>query len=266
MFDRLLEGVVVIGPTAFAIGVEVVSEKVRKARIWKVSVVAFGIILTALTYWQIGRQEARASENQAALQKENTQAADRFSHALADVRNSNDAILGFVSKPPEGVTAKQLAQYVRAYEQNRKSPASNSLAGISTEGLISTAKTAVDQLRELTHSWEAEDANEDNVAFETRYTPQLGPSKIAAITERTKANKVAIGKKYRSQAKDAITFASDLRTEILRRFPVLKGQNDTAVTDGLFSKLISGTYEEDDLDMTVRDFEGLLNQASVIRK
>ncbi len=64
MFDRILEAFVVIGPTAFAITVEIVSEKVRKDPFWKWGVAVFGIALSALTYWQIGRQEKSASVEQ----------------------------------------------------------------------------------------------------------------------------------------------------------------------------------------------------------
>jgi hypothetical protein len=67
VFDIVLAWIVVIAPTLFALGLEVVDERVRKHRFWKYGVLAFGISLSALTFWQQYRaaKSAKADEETA---------------------------------------------------------------------------------------------------------------------------------------------------------------------------------------------------------
>lgn len=44
MSDRILEVVVVLLPTLFAVGIEVVSKDLRERRLWRVAVLVFGIV------------------------------------------------------------------------------------------------------------------------------------------------------------------------------------------------------------------------------
>ena len=61
MFDHALSFFVVIAPTLFALVLEIVDEKIRKHRFWRYGVVAFGVIISGATWWQMSRQEASAS-------------------------------------------------------------------------------------------------------------------------------------------------------------------------------------------------------------
>lgn len=251
MFDRILEAVVVIGPTAFAIVVEVVSGKVRESPSWKRGVVVFGIILSVLTYCQIERQETKASASQETLQAENRKAEERFSNDLDDVKRSNDAILSFVSNPPKGVTQEQLTQFVKAFVQDRQTPVPDQLAGMPTDSLISTAATAVAQLNELEGEWEHQDRTDHEIPYVTGGS--LAKQEIAQ--EKT-------AETYRSKTKDTIKFVSDLRNEILKRFP---SQPDPAA-DALFIKLSRGTYDFYDLSRAMADLSSLLSRVSVANK
>jgi hypothetical protein len=64
MFDIVLAWIVVIAPTLFALGLEIMNENVRKHRFWKYGVILFGISLSALTFWQQYRavKNAKADE------------------------------------------------------------------------------------------------------------------------------------------------------------------------------------------------------------
>lgn len=61
MFDRALAFFVVIAPTLFALVLEIVDERIRAHRFWKFGVVAFGLVISGATWWQMSRQEVRAS-------------------------------------------------------------------------------------------------------------------------------------------------------------------------------------------------------------
>jgi hypothetical protein len=67
MFDIVLAWIVVIAPTLFALGLEVMNDNVRKHRFWKYGVILFGISLSALTFWQQYRavKNAKADEENA---------------------------------------------------------------------------------------------------------------------------------------------------------------------------------------------------------
>jgi hypothetical protein len=69
MFDKFLTWFVIVSPTLLAIGIELASKDVRQSRFWRWGVVAFGIVLSATTYWQIGRQEAHARDAQTKMQQ-----------------------------------------------------------------------------------------------------------------------------------------------------------------------------------------------------
>jgi len=48
----ILDWGVVMGPTVFAIGIEMVDEAIRKRERWRHSIFAFGVVLSLLTLWQ----------------------------------------------------------------------------------------------------------------------------------------------------------------------------------------------------------------------
>jgi hypothetical protein len=62
MLDHLLAWVVVIAPTFFALGLEVIDERIRRHFYWRIGVIVFGLSLSGLTWWQQSR-EILAREN-----------------------------------------------------------------------------------------------------------------------------------------------------------------------------------------------------------
>jgi hypothetical protein len=70
MPDIVLGWAVIILPTLFAVALELVSKEIRDNRIWRWGVLLFGIILSALTFWQQARATFNAQRDQElAIQK-----------------------------------------------------------------------------------------------------------------------------------------------------------------------------------------------------
>src|SRR5579859_395677 len=61
MLDQVLAWAVVILPTVFALGIEVVSKEIKEHPYWRIGVLAFGIGLSALTWFQISRATKAAT-------------------------------------------------------------------------------------------------------------------------------------------------------------------------------------------------------------
>ncbi|MFZ0593503.1 MAG: hypothetical protein WAM39_23800 [Bryobacteraceae bacterium] len=59
MLDAVLEWAVVVLPFLLAVGIEVIGERARRTPAWKAGVIAFGIVLSSLAFWQ----ERRSAEN-----------------------------------------------------------------------------------------------------------------------------------------------------------------------------------------------------------
>jgi|ERR1700722_1463488 len=80
MGDLILGWAVIILPTLFALGLELVNEEIRKDRRWRWGVIAFGVTLSGLTFWQ----QSRALTNAKADQEEAIQrTAERVTNDLA---------------------------------------------------------------------------------------------------------------------------------------------------------------------------------------
>jgi hypothetical protein len=76
---------VVIGPTLFAVGVEVMSEDARKSQFWRCGVVLFGVFLSGLTWWQISRQEEHEkSERKNAIEDTASKTAAKVSVVVGE--------------------------------------------------------------------------------------------------------------------------------------------------------------------------------------
>lgn len=62
MGDLVLAFVVVIAPTVFAIGIEVIDRRIRERPYWRFGIIGFGLALSGLTWLQLSR-ETTAREN-----------------------------------------------------------------------------------------------------------------------------------------------------------------------------------------------------------
>jgi hypothetical protein len=84
VLDRILMFVVIMGPTFFALVVEIMSESVRRHPFWRYGVIAFGVILSGLTWWQISRQEAKASiAQESAIERVSGEVSQKVSTSVA---------------------------------------------------------------------------------------------------------------------------------------------------------------------------------------
>lgn len=84
MLNHILVFVVVMGPTIFAVCVEVMSENVRKHPFWKYGVIFFGIVLSVLTWLQISIQDANARrEQQAAIEEVASKTSERVTKVVS---------------------------------------------------------------------------------------------------------------------------------------------------------------------------------------
>ena len=103
--SAILEWIVVIGPTVFALVVEVIDENVRRHPRWRFGVIAFGLILSVLTYWQQeSARRAYAKEREQAIKETSQQVAaqtsrevartitDQYAQMLADQKTQIDAL------------------------------------------------------------------------------------------------------------------------------------------------------------------------------
>jgi hypothetical protein len=101
MVDPFLALFVVLAPTLFALAIECVNEEMRKSHKWHIGIVAFGILLSSITYWQQSRdRNASASERESAIKRTAAETSekvtagvtDRFKQTVADLQKENTAL------------------------------------------------------------------------------------------------------------------------------------------------------------------------------
>jgi hypothetical protein len=185
MLDRILTFGVVIGPTLFALGVEAMSESIRKHRFWRYGVMAFGLILSGLTWWQISRQEANASiVLEKAVERVASETSERVTKVVGEqfqgvVTNLTDQI---------GKLKGQLA------EQGKK------VDVISTSNIVTGKKpipvqvmnvpplaAATAQVENMRMSWEPETSAHNDAPYAKKLTIQadapVNPIKLAIVCD-----------------------------------------------------------------------------------
>jgi len=85
MIDSILAWFVVIAPTLFALGIEVISEEIRKSGRWRVGVLCFGLLLSGLTWWQQSRErKTSAREREEAIQETAMETSKRVTSAVTE--------------------------------------------------------------------------------------------------------------------------------------------------------------------------------------
>jgi hypothetical protein len=84
--DSFLAWFVVLAPTLFAFGIELVSEQIRKSRKWRVGVIVFGLSLSGTTYWQQSRERsASAKDRQKAIQETSAETSKLVTASVSDL-------------------------------------------------------------------------------------------------------------------------------------------------------------------------------------
>jgi hypothetical protein len=84
MLDQLLAVAVVLLPTLFALAVEIVSKEIKEHPYWRAAVLAFGIGLSALTWFQLSRATKEAAvDREAAIQETSRKVSGDVSEAVS---------------------------------------------------------------------------------------------------------------------------------------------------------------------------------------
>ena len=84
MVDQILAVAVVLLPTLFAVGIEVVSKEIKEDPYWRVAVLAFGIGLSVLTWLQMSRAAKNAAADQEhAIQRTATEVSNQVAPRVA---------------------------------------------------------------------------------------------------------------------------------------------------------------------------------------
>jgi hypothetical protein len=119
MLDLVLSWGVIVLPTLFALGLELVDEKIRKHPFWKYGVIAFGITLSALTFWQQSRAVKNAKKDQEeAIQR----TAEKISKELAPkvAAETSGQVVGTLNRE-YGIVIGKLYQEIGALQTQQQS-------------------------------------------------------------------------------------------------------------------------------------------------
>jgi|SRR5712664_3219070 len=80
MIYQILAFVVVIAPTIFALGIEVIDRRTRETTKWRAGIIVFGVALSSLTLWQqTSERRASAKEREIAIKETSQQVATETS-------------------------------------------------------------------------------------------------------------------------------------------------------------------------------------------
>src|SRR5882672_6302133 len=85
MFDQILTVTVVLLPTIFAVVIELVTEDIKKHKFWRIGIVAFGVLISVLTFYQIHRADRVAvKDREDAIQKTSEKVSASVSASVSE--------------------------------------------------------------------------------------------------------------------------------------------------------------------------------------
>jgi hypothetical protein len=249
VFDTLLEWFVIIGPTAFAIGLEIVDEKIRKRPHWRSAVVVFGIILSGCTFWQIQSQNTKA-EAASGVIRDQGRKIDHLQSTVDGYGPKLDDLIEKAKTPEQKAAAEQL-----------KRELSPPLENVTNVRLDDMALTDIQRLTSAGGGWCNSDAQWDDgtrdVLIRSGHPDANGKfasaskQELAKIQKSRDARKASLIDVKQSQLyQDLAAEASELEIEMLSRLDSaerLRVQPD-GETKEVFVRLKKGAYG-------CRDFE-----------
>jgi hypothetical protein len=110
MLDQILSWMVVILPTLFAVGIEIVSRGIKERPYWRVAVIAFGLGLSSLTWLQMSRANKAASiDRQTAIIETSRQVSAEVSKSVTKTVTDQYANLVADQKRQIGELQHQIA-------------------------------------------------------------------------------------------------------------------------------------------------------------
>jgi hypothetical protein len=199
--DRFLEWAVIILPTLFAVMLEIVSEGFRKNPRWRYSVAAFGLIVSALTWFQIARARKSAETDRQqiiigiakAISKEMKEGVP--SAVTTAIVQYNEA------HPQNPVTSQQFAALISKLRSS-DSPATPGATVTSTNKsanapLTALASRQIGELTEICGPWAERDKGYGDMIYDLQINSTHLPE-----TENTAAIEAA----ERSQDEEARSF------------------------------------------------------------
>lgn len=257
MVDQILAWAVVILPTIFALGIEVVSKEIREHPYWRIGVIVFGIGLSSLTWFQMSQATKVANrEQERAIERVSAKVSESVSKSVSEsvsssVKASSEALLKFATNPPKGVTREQMASIVNAYLRRTDPQAPIDLIAGMMERVTSS-------LRDLPGEWKAADKNEQLGLWEQQtHAPH---TEAETQTEGDIKRKITEqNRQYKRQLIDVLGDAEHFRELLVAMLPRDKRTAEDETVKRLLSTLRSADIQEpyqchDDETNTVADY------------
>jgi len=191
MFDIGLTWFVVIAPTLFAIGIELVKKELREDKRWRVGILIFGFTLSVLTALQIMRADKAAK-------KDRDDAIDQTSKKVA--ASVSDSVTASVTQQYQKVVADQKKQISDLQEQLAKQgravsviKSSNIVTGkkpikVEVTNQLSSSSGAM-QVENIRVSWQPDTSTHSDAAYAKKLIIQadapVDPVKLAIFCDTT---------------------------------------------------------------------------------
>jgi len=114
VLDQVPTAAVVLLPTLFAVGIEVVSKEIKELPYFRVVVVAFGVGLSVLTWFQMSRSDKTAkAERKSAISETATNVTANIGSALTKALEDYNR-----AHPQQQIRPELLTELTRAVKQN----------------------------------------------------------------------------------------------------------------------------------------------------
>ena len=189
MVDQILAFVVVMAPTIFAIGIEVIDKQTRETTKWRVGIIAFGVALSGLTLWQqTSERHASAKDRETAVKETSKQVAaetskqvtaavtEQFKQTIADQTNQITDLKKQLAAQSKDVGVIKSSNIVTGR---------NPIKVEVTNGPQSAVGVA--QVENLRMSWESETSTHNDAPYAKKITIQadapVNPVKLAIVCD-----------------------------------------------------------------------------------
>jgi hypothetical protein len=230
MSDRILAVSVVLLPTLFAVGMEVINKEVRESTFWRIAVLVFGIAVSLLTWLQMSRADGMHDREQKELQNKLDQSllTQQYTKGQLDSLALMVGKIGQSTPENSGLTAA-----IRQMAQSRAQDVSDLKA--SNSELCKRAHAEAQAIRDFQDRYDTSSRAEQETYMD-RYRQSRSDGKDAVWSEMTQhqvaeyqANEAQFRNKFLSDAKY-------LRDLLFERLPPntadsLRGQNGEAEAD-----------------------------------
>lgn len=230
MSDRILEVVVVLLPTLFAVGIEVVSKDLRERRLWRVAVLVFGIVTSLLTWLQMSRADQTHGREQKELR-------DRLDQSLLTqqyTKGQLDSLALMVGKMGQpNSNNSELAAAIRQMAQAKAQDVADLKA--SNSEACKRAHAQAQAIRDFRDQYDSS-SRSDQESYMARYAQAPQASRDAIWSEMAKREFAAYQNHEAQFRNKFLSDAKYLRDLLFERLPPktadsLRAQNGEAEAD-----------------------------------